>query len=280
MFGFLKKKRIDPAARLKSLLQGYQLPSFPGVVLAALEEIRNDDGSVASVAQVIQRDPGLSIRLLKLVNSASYGSARKTESVQQAVSMLGMSQVESMLLSIGVRTALPRCDTPGFEVKRFWLAAARRAEVASGFARVLHPSTRQLSFTAALLGDMAVPLLADAKGDLYSPLLQEWHAGGAPLETLEQELLGCHHGDVGTWLCNEWSLPESLAEAIGAHHGDPDLICPPAIALVSKLRETSDASGIDELVADAEVHGIAADDAVVIVTEGFVRGDALASLFG
>jgi len=279
MFGFLSRRKVDPRKQLSALMGDYALPSFPGVVLQALEEMRKESGSASSVAQVISRDPGTSIRLLKLVNSASFGSARKIESVQQAVSMLGMSHVESLVLSIGVRTALPNWEAPGFETQRFWRTAARRAEVASGFAALLHPASRHLSFTAALLADMAVPLLTACPTITYSPLLIQWHGGGSSLEELEQEALGCHHGDVATWLCNEWELPEALAEAIGGHHGAEDLRCPPAVSLAGLLRETDNHTGIDELVALGEDHGIATAASVAVVHEGFARGDALAGLF-
>jgi HD-like signal output (HDOD) protein len=188
MFGFLKRANVDPKKRLAKLMGDYDLPSFPGVVLEALQEIRDEDASARSVAKVISQDPGLSVHLLRLVNSAGFGSARKTESVQQAVSMLGMSKVEMLVLAIGVRTALPASDVPGFEVRRFWRTAARRAEVAGAFAQELHPATRSLSFTAALLGDMAVPLLADCPSIAYSPLLKQWHQGGDPSRSSSRTL--------------------------------------------------------------------------------------------
>ncbi len=279
MFGFLKRKKVDPKKCLAALMGDYALPSFPAVVLEALQEMRNEDGSAASVARVISRDPGLSIRLLKLVNSAAYGSARKTESVQQAVSMLGMSQVEALLLAIGVRTALPDADGPGFEASRFWRAAARRAEVAGVLAAEMHPASRHLSFTAALLGDMAVPLLADCPSLPYEDVLEEWHRGAAALEDLEQDAFGCHHGDVATWLCQEWDLPERLAEAIGGHHGDKELNCPAAVHLVGFLGETDENDGVEELVARACELGLSPEHARELVSLGFERGDSLAAQF-
>lgn len=279
MFGFLKRKNVDPHAELKRVLGDYDLPSFPSVVLQVMKELRSENASARSVAAVLQGDPGITVRLLKLVNSAAFGSARQTESVSQAVAILGMSQVESLVLAIGVQSVLPPSSHPGFEARRFWRAAARRAGTAQAFAARLHPTSRSQSFTASLLQDMAVPLLSNSKPMRYGELLQEWHAGGGPLDELEKSELGCHHGEVASWLCHEWELPEPLAEAIGGHHGDPDLNCPPAVRLVGRLGETEQNEGLDALVADAKDHGLAEDEAVQIAADGAEAGEELAKLF-
>lgn len=281
MFGFLKKKSVDPRASLNKVLGGYALPSFSAVVLNVMREIRGEDASASSVARILQGDPGISVRLLKIVNSAAFGSARPTESVQQAVAMLGLSQVESLVLSIGVQTALPSSPAPGFETTRFWRAAARRAAAAQRFASMLHPATRSQSFTASLLQDMAVPMLADSRRESYGELLDAWHRGGESLDALEQSELGCHHGEVATWLCSEWDLPENMAEAIGGHHGDPALICPPAVRIVGHLREEDAHLGIDELTCVAEEEfGVSPDRSQLVLAEAFEHADELAKLFG
>ncbi len=280
MFGFLKSRKTDPKKELKRVLGRYELPSFPGLVLEVLKELRAENASARSVARILEGDPGMSVRLLKMTNSAAYGSARKTESVQQAIAVLGMSAVESLVLSIGVQTALPSAPAPGFEARRFWRASARRAAAAGAFAAMLHPATRAQSFTSSLLQDMAVPLLANAQPRRYGPVLEEWHAVGGDLTLMETQQLGCHHPDVATWLCDQWTLPEGLAEAIGGHHGAGDLICPPAVRIVAVLRENEKSLGIDELVETARGdYNVAPDRALHTVQESFEVAEELARLF-
>ena len=280
MFGFLKSRKTDPKKELKRVLGRYELPSFPGVVLEVLKELRAENAAARSVARILEGDPGMSVRLLKMTNSAAYGSARKTESVQQAIAVLGMSAVESLVLSIGIQTALPTSPAPGFDAKRFWRAAARRASAAQGFAALLHPATRSQSFTASLLQDMAVPMLVDSRGREYGRLLEAWHLGGESLEIAEKQELGCHHGEVASWLCNEWELPENLAEAIGGHHGDPSMACPPAVRIVAHLREEEGHLGLEELVSVARGDfGVGSEVCQDVVSAAFERADELAKLF-
>jgi len=280
MLGFLKRRRVDPRAELRKAVGDYELPSFPGVVLETLKAIRHPEASAPAVAGVISSDPGLSVRLLSLANSAQFASARRVESVDKAVAMLGLASVESMVLSIGVQQALPQQTAPGFDPRSFWLAAARRALTAQAFAEVIAPATRSISFTASLLQDMAVPLLAHRRSG-YGDLLEAWHLGGENLDALERAEFGWDHARVATWLCNEWELPEGLAEAIGGHHeSDEELNCPQAVALVSLLREHEEHPGIDQLVEVARArHGLSADRSVQLVRDSFERSDDLVRLF-
>ncbi len=93
VLGFLKRRKVDPEAELRRVLGDYQLPAFRGTVLRILDELRSPDASSSSVAAAVSVDPGVSTGLLKLVNSAAFGSARSVDTVAQAVTMLGNSSV-------------------------------------------------------------------------------------------------------------------------------------------------------------------------------------------
>ncbi|MEM7202388.1 MAG: HDOD domain-containing protein [Planctomycetota bacterium] len=272
----------DSAKALKKVLGDYELPSFPGVVLQVLERIRAEEASVASVVECIELDPGLSVRILAAVNTAAYSPRSRVENLAQAVAMLGMATVESLALAIAVGCTLPRPHCQGFEPRRFWLAAARRAAIARTLAKELHPATRSEAFTAALLQDMAVPLLAACRASEYGKVLSSWHHAEGTLPELEHDALGFDHAMVATWLCEAWQLPTSLSSAIGQHHASPGAAaaCPPAVTLVATLRETDEPDGVDDLVALTEQSfGLAADDVIALVRSGFEEAEELAPLF-
>jgi len=263
------------------VLGDLELPSFPEVVLKTLDAIRDPDASVASVAAVLRADPGMSVRLLKLANSAGRSGSRKIESVDRAVALAGMAQVESLVLSIGVGSALPTSPVEGFDPQRFWATAARRASLARALAAELQPAAAAMSFTAGLLQDMAIPLLATARKD-YRPVLAAWHGGGGDLADMERSEFGWDHSEVATWVCDSWALPEVLAEAIGGHHQSVEgLSSPAAVELVATLTEAADSGDLDRLVALAsERYGMAADRCVELVEEADAGAGELAALFG
>lgn len=267
----------DPKSRLRKELAGATLPSFPGVAMQALARLRDPKASLREVGELLASDPGLSVALLRLANGAGRGALREIGSVRHAVAMLGRSEVESLVLTVGVRDALPQVPARGFDPPRFWTTAARRAATARAFAERLDPARAQEHFTAGLLQDMALPVLSGWNPRKYGRLLEAWHGGDADLAAMERETWGWCHGEVATWLCTDWGLPESLASAIGGHHHDDD--CPVGVRLVSVLRE-GERDGADELVAMAEDRfGLEPDEAVAVLEEGARDGAALAPLF-
>ena len=279
MFGFLKRS-VDPNEALRKSLGGLELPTFPGVVLRTLEAIRQSDASVRSVASVLGADPGMSVRLLTIVNSAARAGSKRVDSVERAIAVLGLGGVETMVLSIGVASSLPKAQVDGFQPGRFWMTSARRASLARALAEEVHPGSAALSFTAGLLQDMAVPLLATARED-YRRVLGAWHGGDGELDDMERSEFGWDHPEVATWLCASWQLPENLAEAIAAHHGEREgCTAPPAVQLVADIRETDGVSEVDALVELAgDRLGLAADRSVELAEQAEVRAGELVKLF-
>ncbi len=285
MFKFLARKKKDPRAELRKVLGDHDLPVFSGVVMQTLERMRDPRSSPAQIAAVMAADPGLSVRVLKSVNTAAYSLRRKITSLDQAIGLLGLATVESLVLAVAVKDSLPTAPAQGYDATRFWRAAARRATTARAIAARFHPAQAAESFTAALLQDMAIPVLASDEIGSYGALLEHWHNSDDDLAVLEHAEFGWNHPEVATWMCDEWVLPEALASSIGAHHGvvgegTEGLVCPPAVTLVSHLREPEDRDGSDRLVeAVHDEFGVATDEVVVLVEESFDNAEELAALF-
>jgi HD-like signal output (HDOD) protein len=280
MFGFFKKKKVDPRKELLAVLGDRELPSFPAIIMQALAKLRHPDSAVRDVSDIIASDPGLSVRLLKTVNSAAFALRRKVDSVQQASVLLGKSRVESLLLSVAVKNALP--NEPDFDTVHFWRTSARRAATARALAKLLHPATQAESFSAALLQDMAVPMLFQARKPEYKPVLEHHHNSEHCLTVLERPEFGWDHTEVATWMAAEWAFPELLASAIGGHHGDDTIepVSPAAVKLVSGIRDPAGESHHDEIIATIQdVYGVGPDAVVTVLTEGAEQGGQLAQLF-
>ena len=243
-----------PQDELKTMLGDYELPSFPAVLLQARKLLRDDDASNTQIGDCLVQDPGISVRLLKTVNSAALGVRRRVDSVEQAVAMLGRAQVESLLITHGVNAALPKPKRGEYDGRQFWLTAARRATLARSLAARLHPATAGQSFTASLLQDMAVPVLVDVYKDRYEPVLRACHAGEGQLGALERDEFGWDHAVVGSWMCEAWSFPDLLTVSIADHHGSdlPELEAPPAVRAVALLSGEASANDADRLIAYLE----------------------------
>ena len=127
---------------------------------------------------------------------------------------------------------------------------------------------------------MAVPLLARQDPEQYGPILERWHTEGGDLYEMEREVYDWDHAEVATWMCSEWDFPESIAGAIGGHHGEiiegHETLGP--VSLVAWMRETEEDAALDAMIEDAQSRwGIQADTVRNLIEPSFEKGDAFAS---
>lgn len=236
MLKLFRNRKLSPAEQLREALHGYEVPTFPAIATRALTLLRDDETSMKTIAEALRLDPGLSLRILKQVNSAAFGLAAEVESVDRAVPLLGRAKLETLLLSVAVSQTVPAAG-PAFAT--FWQTSALRASLARALAKRLHRETESESFTGGLLQDLAVPILAEAKTAEYAKVHEILTADpDRPLAEIEREVLGFDHAEVGCALARSWDLPEHLTQSIIDHHGsDEEPGALPAVRAVSEIRD-------------------------------------------
>ena len=280
MFSFFKSKS-DPKAELKKILKGYELPSFPAVVMQILQEIRSPYSSAATIAESLSLDPGISVKLLKIANSAAFSPTKKVENLTQAIALVGISQLESLVLGVGVAKGMPNKSCQWHDPSEFWFTAAKRAILASDLAKLICPAKESECFTAAFLQDLALPFLACHRGEDYGPIFEKWHVEGGDLAALEREHMEWDHTEVASWICAEWEMPESIAAAIRGHHGAelPDYEVLGPVRIVAVLREDEANSGVDEMIEMARTeYDLDSKTVEALIEPGFEKAKELARM--
>ncbi len=260
----------------------YELPHFPVVTLRALELIRDGDSSTEEISLAVSGDPAATVKILATVNSAAFALRRPVDNIDQAVCLIGRNELESLLISMAVGKALPASTAAGFDPRRFWASAALRAVTARTLADRLNPAIRSLSFTAGLLQDMALPILAHHRGGDYCELLERWHDGTDDLAQLERRKYDWDHTMVASWMCASWGMPRGLSDAIGAHHGtaEGEELAPGPVNLVSHLREVNEEFGFSALTEAAlRDYEISESDSRKLIDECKENSRTLAALF-
>ena len=214
----MRFKRKDATAELRSLMGDYELPTFSGVAVSTLTLLR-EEGDMAKIADRLMADPGLTVRMLRTVNSAAFGMRQGVTNLQHAVSLLGRSRVEALVLTAAVGNALPTMN--GLDGRAFWHTSALRACLAKGIAGRVDPSHSVECFTAGLLQDMAIPVLEQVHPDRYPSVFAEAESDpSVTLRELERDAFGYDHTQVGAIMAETWELPNELVTAIAAHHDE------------------------------------------------------------
>ena len=173
----------------------------------------------------------------------------KVRHIGHAVSLLGRSRLESIVLSIAVRKTLAVTEVEGFDYVSFWLTAARRACLARLIASALHPATETESFTEGLLLDMGVLLVLGKKQREYAALYQRWRKEGGLLRDLERAAFGYDHAVVGSLVAKEWHLPEHLVFALEYQHDrEQAMYMEPAIQLVTLIKDRPEDPGMEAVI--------------------------------
>lgn len=222
MINIFKRKPADSAEAMKDLLASFELRSFPAIIMEAIRDLRDPDQSLGNIAGKLEGDPGVTVKILRTVNSAAFGLSKEVTNLHSAITMTGHAKLENILLAHAVEGALPFVEAPNFTMKQFWTAASQRACLAREVAARLHPSSQVEAFTAGLLLDMAVPILVRERSEAYVEIFAAMQTGDSPLHELESEKMGFNHADLGGHIAEQWNLPAYLINAIANHHCESD----------------------------------------------------------
>jgi putative nucleotidyltransferase with HDIG domain len=201
----------------------HNLPTPPTVFAQVNKVINNPSTSAYQIGAIIAEDPALSAKILKLTNSAFYGLSRTVTSVKQAIVILGLDVVKSLVLSASVfETFSKRNSVDRVFLDNFWRHSLLVAFMSRIISRTKNfPSFLEAeeSFSAGLLHDIGKLVILTHLPDEFVKIKQA--KDGKPdvaISIIEEEVLGFDHAAVGGYLCQKWNLPEHLNQSIQNHH--------------------------------------------------------------
>jgi HD-like signal output (HDOD) protein/ActR/RegA family two-component response regulator len=206
---------------LKGLLSQMGLvPCLPSLYFEVMKQLESPSASVESIAAVVGKDLAMTAKLLQMVNSAFFGLQQKVTSVHDAITILGMETVKSIVLSIHAFSHYEKSRLGQFSIDQLW---SHSVSVAREAKRITHAQTHdQLmadeSFSAGLLHDIGKLALAANFPEKYTDALEYARSKKVALLEAEQKLLGATHCEAGAYLLGLWGMPISLIEAALFHH--------------------------------------------------------------
>ncbi len=234
---------------LDRLLQTAQLPALPQSAIKVMELSRDQKNGPAEFAAVIEADPGLVGQILKFVNSSYFGFSNEISNVKMAITLVGVRTIKNFALWSAVFSLMPNPKCGPFDLKLLWQDSLRRALFARTCAKMLGIKEAEEAFSAALLQDMAIPLLAKELPKDYLNLINARRDGKRRLCDLEQEHFGWNHAEAAAKLARTWKMPEAFAMLIESHvHGaqlspeKPQDLIKIAIGLSALLPSVSDSA--------------------------------------
>jgi putative nucleotidyltransferase with HDIG domain len=196
------------------------LPSVPELYLELKAALEEEDVDPRKLGAIIQKDIGMTAKILKLVNSSFFGLRRVISDAQEAVSYLGIDTIKTLVLSNSVFEQAKLLKTKHFNISDLWhhsmtvAAGAKAIAQAEGLNRV----ATEEAFVGGILHDVGVLILATNFPDAYDKVASLVIAEKLLIPTAEQEYFGVTHAEVGAYLLGLWGLPAPILNIVSLHH--------------------------------------------------------------
>ena len=219
------------------------LPSAPTVLIRVTELVENPSISLRQIAEAISADPPISMKVLRLVNSAYYGLRSRVGSLEQAIPLLGLKVVKNLVVTATVFHTFSSTDSkegPLLEREQFWLHCVGTGMIAKAIVRCVQtapPVDSEEIFVAGLLHDVGKIILQQHLHKKFQEALTKSATGNVPLHECETESIGISHAQIGGRLAEKWKLPQEIVQAIYHHHPSSDQSTFPYSAAVVNLAD-------------------------------------------
>jgi len=208
-------------SQLKELISRLDtMPSLPSLYQELLLELESENCSIDNIGKIISQDMGMTANILKLVNSAFLGVPRKISNPIQAVTIIGLDTLKTLVLTIKIFEQMNSCVPSPISLESIWNHSLKTGE----FARKIMKAESQDNALAddalasGLLHDLGIVLLATQMKDQYDTVASIAQEKQMTLDEAERQTFGVSHAEVGAYLLGLWGLNYSVIEAVAFHH--------------------------------------------------------------
>ncbi len=200
-------------------LEDKKLPSFPQVAAKLLDAFKEDTASLEDLSKIVETDPGLSVRILEIVNSAAYGLGRKIAALSEAMAYLGLDEIKKLAIGMTVFDKLFKSrQSSEFDRLLFWRHCLSVAVLSHEIAKQTDYPEPEEAYVAGLLHDVG-KIFLDINGmKNYSEFILQLTTATDQVIENERKFIGLGHDDIGAYLCASWKLPDKLVKVVKYHH--------------------------------------------------------------
>lgn len=202
------------------ILKAMELPVLPATTQKVLGLMSDPDVSIEKVKRLIGVDPGLATKILKVANSAFYGSYRNIQNLSQAILRLGLNAVRNIVVATSMKNVYKRF---GLTEKLIWeqmIGSALASSIIAKHTRIADPED---AFIGGLLHDVGKVVLNNEFPDKFAKVMERVYNDQVPFETAEKEVFDFTQREVGAHVVKKWGFPENL-ELLLRYFDDQDVI--------------------------------------------------------
>jgi len=209
----------------KALSSIGDVATLPEVTIKIIQIVEDPKSTARDLHEVIKNDPALSVKVLKVVNSAFYGLPGQVASVDRAIILLGLSAVKNIAIAASIaRLFKGRRVSEHFSAADLWRHNVAVAVAAQDVAKASpHPVMPDEIFVAGIIHDIGTMVQRQAFPDEFSEAVNRCVATGTAFMQCERDAMGADHQAFGVGLTTKWKFPRHLRAAVGFHHNPASL---------------------------------------------------------
>lgn len=198
------------------------IPTIPTILNEINTVFASAEGSAKDAAKVIEKDPAIAARVLRLVNSSFYGLKSPVSSINLACSIVGLKVIRNVVVQATVMGTFGKARTlEGFDADWLWdhsFKTALAARLLAQKSKVGKALGKDDAYTCGLIHDIGKMVLLDSQTDQFAQALRLSRQSGVPLAKAEGEVFGFNHAHVGGLLAMRWKLADSVQAGVMHHH--------------------------------------------------------------
>jgi HD-like signal output (HDOD) protein len=195
-----------------------ELPTLPIVSQKILALMADENASYRDIVKLVENDQSLALKIMKIANSAFFGSLTKISSLEHAMVKLGMNEVRSVVLAVSVYDFFSHPETGTFDRKRFWkhgIICSQAAKYLGTYFRIGNDDTM---FISGLVHDMGKAVLDEYFHDEFLSILNYLELKKCTFSEAEKSVLGTTHYQIAAKLLTQWKFPKKIIMQVLYHH--------------------------------------------------------------
>jgi HD-like signal output (HDOD) protein len=195
-----------------------QIPTLPIISQKIMAVAGNANVSFKQLVGIIEKDPALATKILKVANSAFYGLLSRVTSLEHALVILGIYEVKSIILGSSIHNFFSHSESDAFDRTRFWKHAIICSQVAKLLGREFNIRDDDSLLLAGLIHDMGKIVIDEYFHADFLKIIEHVSSNNTTFSKAEKEILGATHYQIAAKLLKQWSFPDKVIMQVLYHH--------------------------------------------------------------
>jgi len=194
-----------------------QIPTLPVISTQILRLFRDENINLRQVEELVEKDPPLAAKILKIVNSSFYGLLNKISTIEHAIIILGLNEIRSVAIGFAIQSHF-KSHSNSFEPARFWKHSIICSQIAKYLAKYFNVVDDGTYFLSGLIHDIGKLVIDQYFQEDFKTIIQYIAKNQCTFSKAEKEILGVTHYQIAAKLLRQWNFPEKVIMQVFYHH--------------------------------------------------------------